>query len=225
MAMGERTPVAINDAAASARLAVGEALTNLAAAQIGDLGKVNLSANWMAAPAIAGDGADLYAAVQAVGMELCPALGITIPVGKDSMSMSTVWNDASTGEKKRITAPVSLIVSAFAPVADIRLTLTPQLQQLDDTVLLLIDLGRGKNRLGGSILAQTVSQMGEATPDVDTPKDLKNLWNAIQLLGRNGYINDYPTGRLLRDAKLYEIGAGTSEVRRMLIGRELFAKT
>ena len=212
MAMGERTPVAVNSAAASARLAVGEALTNLAAAQIGDLGKVNLSANWMAAPAIPGDGAELYAAVQAVGLELCPALGITIPVGKDSMSMNTVWNDAATGEKKRITAPVSLIVSAFAPVADIRLTLTPQLQRpalapgevgslraspaansstsplnIDrpqDTVLLLIDLGRGQNRLGGSILAQTVSQMGEATPDVDQPKDLKNFWNAIQLLGR-----------------------------------------
>jgi phosphoribosylformylglycinamidine synthase len=212
MAMGERTPVAVNNAAASARLAVGEALTNLVAAQIGDLGKVNLSANWMAAPAIPGDGADLYAAVQAVGMELCPALGITIPVGKDSMSMSTVWNDAATGEKKRITAPVSLIVSAFAPVADIRLTLTPQLrydspdvgaqsrcalpddpegrsksaplQEIGETVLLIIDLSRGKNRLGGSILAQTVSQMGEATPDVDNPKDLKNLWNAIQLLGR-----------------------------------------
>ena len=205
MAMGERTPVAVNNAAASARLAVGEALTNLAAAQIGDLGNVNLSANWMAAPAIPGDGADLYAAVQAVGMELCPALGITIPVGKDSMSMSTVWQDAVTSEKKRITAPVSLIVSAFAPVADIRLTLTPQLKNgagvspvglesaehgraaratSDDTILLLIDLGRGKNRLGGSILAQTVSQMGEATPAVDQPKDLKNFWNAIQLLGR-----------------------------------------
>jgi phosphoribosylformylglycinamidine synthase len=221
MAMGERTPVAVNHAAASARLAVGEALTNLAAAQIGDLGKVNLSANWMAAPAVPGDGADLYAAVQAVGLELCPALGITIPVGKDSMSMSTVWqekgNDAATGEKKRLTAPVSLIISAFAPVADIRLTLTPQLKydqpdsttetqraqsqtsaasdlralgasvvqnQIGDTVLLLIDLGRGKNRLGGSILAQTLSQMGEATPDVDNPKDLKNFWNAIQLLGR-----------------------------------------
>lgn len=184
MAMGERTPVAINNAAASARLAVGEALTNLAAAQIGDLGKVNLSANWMAAPAIAGDGADLYAAVQAVGMELCPALGITIPVGKDSMSMSTNWKDASSGESKRITAPVSLIVSAFAPVADIRRTLTPQLQAVEDSILLLIDLGRGQNRLGGSILAQVVSQMGEATPDVDDPKDLKDFWNAIQLLGR-----------------------------------------
>ncbi len=186
MAMGERTPVAVNNAAASARLAVGEALTNLAAAQIGDLGKVNLSANWMAAPAIAGDGADLYAAVQAVGLELCPALGITIPVGKDSMSMSTVWKEnGDAGEiQRRMTAPVSLIVSAFSPVADIRLTLTPQLQQIDDSVLLLVDLGRGKNRLGGSILAQVVSQMGEATPDVDRPADLKNFWKAIQLLGR-----------------------------------------
>ncbi len=183
MAMGERTPVALNNAAASARLAVGEALTNLAAAQIGDLGKVNLSANWMAAPAVPGDGADLYAAVQAVGMELCPALGITIPVGKDSMSMSTVWQDAG-GKEKRVTAPVSLIVSAFASVADIRLTLTPQLQQLDDTVLLLIDLGRGQNRLGGSILAQVVSQIGDAPPDVDSATDLKNFWQAIQQLGR-----------------------------------------
>ena len=182
MAMGERTPVAVNDAAASARLAVGEALTNLAAAQVGDIGKVNLSANWMAAPAVPGDGADLYAAVQAVGMDLCPALGITIPVGKDSMSMSTVWKDGA--ETKRITAPVSLIVSAFAAVTDIRLSLTPQLQSVPDTSLYLVDLGRGKNRLGGSILAQVVSQMGEATPDVDNPADLKNFWNAIQQLGR-----------------------------------------
>ncbi|WP_438482450.1 phosphoribosylformylglycinamidine synthase [Oleiharenicola lentus] len=205
MSMGERTPVAVNNAAASARLAVGEALTNLAAAQIGDLSKVNLSANWMAAPAVPGDAADLYAAVHAVGMELCPALGITIPVGKDSMSMSTVWKD---GEKsKRITAPISLIVSAFSAVTDIRQTLTPQLKRNDqlsavsdqsadtqlsslnaqpesESVLLLVDLGRGKNRLGGSILAQVVSQMGEATPDVDSATDLKNFWNVIQKLGR-----------------------------------------
>ncbi len=189
MAMGERTPVAVNNAAASARLAVGEALTNLAAAQVGDLGKVNLSANWMAAPAVPGDAADLYAAVQAVGMELCPALGITIPVGKDSMSMSTVWNDGPI--EKRVTAPISLIVSAFASVTDIRLTLTPQLQQVENSVLLFIDLGRGKNRLGGSILAQVVSQMGEATPDVDSAADLKNFWNAIQQLGRNGKLLAY----------------------------------
>jgi len=227
MAMGERTPVAVNNAAASARLAVGEALTNLAAAQIGDLGKVNLSANWMAAPAVPGDAADLYAAVQAVGMELCPALGITIPVGKDSMSMSTVWQD--DGQQKRVTAPVSLIVSAFASVADIRLSLTPQLHYdrklnaenaesaetsppsasatsaasapsafknrdsgfIGDTVLLLIDLGRGKNRLGGSILAQTVSQMGASTPDVDNAADLRNFWKVIQQLGRDGKILAY----------------------------------
>ncbi len=183
MAMGERTPVAVNNAAASARLAVGEALTNLAAAQVGDIGKVNLSANWMAAPAIPGDGADLYAAVRAVGMELCPALGITIPVGKDSMSMNTGWKDGASGETRRVTAPVSLIVSAFAAVSDIRLSLTPQLAAVDDSLLLLIDLGRGKNRLGGSILAQVVSQMGDATPDVDNATDLKNFWKVIQQLG------------------------------------------
>jgi len=218
MAMGERTPVAVNNAAASARLAVGEALTNLAAAQVGDLGKVNLSANWMAAPAVPGDAADLYAAVRAVGLELCPALGITIPVGKDSLSMSTVWRE--DGREKRVTAPVSLIVSAFAHCADVRLTLTPQLQRPalkpvevkglglsagrqdsaststlnlneEDTVLLLIDLGRGQNRLGGSILAQVVSQMGGATPDVDRAADLRNFWNAVQQLGREGRILAY----------------------------------
>jgi phosphoribosylformylglycinamidine synthase len=222
MAMGERTPVAVNNAAAAARLAVGEALTNLAAAQIGDLGKVNLSANWMAAPAVPGDAEDLYAAVQAVGMELCPALGITIPVGKDSMSMSTVWQDGD--QQKRITAPVSLIVSAFAACADVRLTLTPQLlggtgvppvslantdhgrdarATIEDTILLLIDLGRGKNRLGGSILAQVVSQMGEETPDVDSAADLKNFWNAIQQLGRERKLlayHDRSDGGLLATA-------------------------
>ncbi len=236
MAMGERTPVAVNNAAASARLAVGEALTNLAAAQVGDLGKVKLSANWMAAPAVPGDAADLYAAVQAVGLELCPALGITIPVGKDSMSMSTVWQD---GDKaKRITAPISLIVSAFSPVTDIRQTLTPQLKynrslnaesaeglekkpaslsassvpsalntqpdaSVDDSVLLLIDLGRGQNRLGGSILAQVVSQMGAATPDVDRAKDLKHFWQAIQKLGREQKLlayHDRSDGGLLATA-------------------------
>ena len=241
MAMGERTPVAVNNAAASARLAVGEALTNLAAAQIGDLGKVNLSANWMAAPAVPGDAADLYAAVQAVGMDLCPALGITIPVGKDSMSMSTVWQEkGQDGDRqKRVTAPTSLIVSAFAAVADIRLTLTPQLkydsfsqektearsgssvsdplsvpsvtscenksvsEPIGDTVLLLIDLGRGKNRLGGSILAQVVSQTGTDAPDVDDPGELKAFWNAIQQLGRERKLlayHDRSDGGLLATA-------------------------
>jgi phosphoribosylformylglycinamidine synthase len=181
MAMGERTPVAVNHAAASARLAVGEALTNLAAAQIGALGRVNLSANWMAAPAVTGDGADLYAAVKAVGMDLCPALGITIPVGKDSMSMSTVWK--RDGKQQQVTAPVSLIVSAFAPVTDIRLTLTPQLARESDTALLLIDLGAGKNRLGGSILAQVFSQTGATPADVDDAATLKAFFEAIQELG------------------------------------------
>jgi len=189
MAMGERTPVAVNDAAASARLAVGEALTNLAAAQIGDIGKVNLSANWMAAPAIPGDAADLYAAVKAVGMELCPALGITIPVGKDSMSMNTAWQQ--NGEAKQVTAPVSLVVSAFASVSDIRQSLTPQLIQDQETSLLLIDLGRGKNRLGGSILGQTVNQAGETPADVDSAEDLKNFWNVIQRLGADGRLLAY----------------------------------
>jgi phosphoribosylformylglycinamidine synthase len=206
MAMGERTPVAVNHAAASARLAVGEALTNLVAAQIGDLGKVNLSANWMAAPAVPGDAADLYAAVHAVGMELCPALGITIPVGKDSMSMSTVWSDPATRQQKRVTAPISLIVSAFAAVADVRKTLTPQLQTdpaLGETTLLLIDLGRGQNRLGGSILAQVVSQMGTEPPDVDHAADLKGFWNAVQQLGHDGKLlayHDRADGGLLATA-------------------------
>jgi phosphoribosylformylglycinamidine synthase len=225
MAIGERTPVAVNDAAASARLAVGEALTNLAAAQIGGLGKVALSANWMAAPALPGDGADLYAAVEAVGMQLCPALGIAIPVGKDSMSMSTVWTDPATGARRRVAAPVSLVVSAFAPCADIRATLTPQLRWgradclapadaaplppeaaapgVSSTLLLLADLGRGKNRLGGSILAQTLSQTGDTPPDVDDPADLKGFWNAVQQLGREGKIlayHDRSDGGLLATA-------------------------
>ncbi|MEY4688205.1 MAG: phosphoribosylformylglycinamidine synthase [Verrucomicrobiota bacterium] len=189
MAMGERTPVALNDAAASARLAVGEALTNLAAAQVGNIGRVNLSANWMAAPAVPGEGADLFAAVQAVGMELCPALGITIPVGKDSMSMSTVWQQ--DGATRRMTAPVSLIVSAFAPVTDVRLTLTPQLRQEPGTVLLLADLGQARNRLGGSILAQVYSQLGDAPPDVDSAADLRAFWDAIQELGAAGRLLAY----------------------------------
>ncbi len=190
MAVGERTPTAIHDAAASARLAVGEALTNLAAAFIPDLGRVNLSANWMAAPALPGEGAALYAAVRAVGLELCPALGITIPVGKDSMSMSTVWRDGD--RTRRMTAPVSLIVSAFAACADVRRSLTPQLRtDAGDTALLLIDLGRGRNRLGGSILAQVMGQTGRTAPDLDHPGDLKAFWAAIQQLNQEDRLLAY----------------------------------
>ena len=201
MSVGERTPTAVNSAAASARLAVGEALTNLAAAQVGPLTEVNLSANWMAAPSVPGDAADLYEAVKAVGMELCPELGVTIPVGKDSMSMSTVWKDGE--EEKRVTAPISLIISAFARCEDIRLSLTPQLIQDSDTCLILIDLGRGKNRLGSSILAQTLSQMGQETPDVDSAADLNGFWNAIQQLGKEQKLlayHDRSDGGLLATA-------------------------
>lgn len=189
MSMGERTPLAIISAAASARMAVGEALTNISAAQIGDIGCINLSANWMAAPQYSGDGAALYEAVKAVGMDLCPKLGITIPVGKDSMSMSTVWKD-QTGEK-RVTAPISLIISAFASVKDIRRTLTPQLQQVQDSAILLIDLGRGKNRMGASILGQCYSQMGSTAPDVDDASDLKNFYELMQSLGAQKRILAY----------------------------------
>ena len=153
MAMGERTPVAVLDAPASGRLAVAEAITNILAADIDSLAQVRLSANWMAACGEPGEDAALYATVRAVGKELCPALGIAIPVGKDSLSMKTAWRE---GELDRsVVAPVSLIVSAFAPVADVRRTLTPALQ-LDErpTSLWLIDLAVGKNRLGGSALAQ-----------------------------------------------------------------------
>ena len=189
MSMGERTPVAILDAAASARLAVGEAITNISAAQIGEIGHINLSANWMAAPNYEGDGAALYEAVKAVGMDLCPKLGITIPVGKDSMSMSTVWQDGAT--QKRVTAPVSLIISGFASVLDIRKTLTPQLKLVHDSMLLLVDLGHCKDRLGGSILAQCYEQMGAVAPDVDSAAELKGFFEAMQILGRENKVLAY----------------------------------
>ena len=189
MSMGERTPLAVLNPAASARMAVGEAITNIAASQIGDIGRIHLSANWMGAPNYPGDGVALYEAVKAIGMDLCPELGITIPVGKDSMSMSTVWQ--ADGVEKRVTAPVSLIISGFATVEDIRLTLTPQLQQIQDSALILVDLGRGKNRLGGSILAQCFGQMGDEAPDVDSAQDLKNFFAVIQQLNSDRRILAY----------------------------------
>jgi phosphoribosylformylglycinamidine synthase len=183
MAMGERTPVAVIDAPAAARLAVGEAITNLLAADIRSLEDVKLSANWMAACGAPGEDAKLYDSVKAVGMELCPALGISIPVGKDSLSMATAWQDEN--ESKKVIAPVSLIISAFASVQDVRKTLTPLLKlnlpngELLDTELILIDLGRGKNRIAGSILAQVLNQSGKSAPNLDHPEDLKNLAAAI----------------------------------------------
>jgi len=190
MSMGERTPLAALDAPASGRMAVAEAITNLLAAPI-ELPRVKLSANWMAACGEAGEDAALYETVKAVGMDLCPALGISIPVGKDSLSMRTQWKDES-GQAKKVTSPVSLIVSAFASLADVRGTLTPQLDaSVDDSTLVLIDLGKGQNRMGGSILAQVLNQVGDSVPDVDDAQDLKNLVNAVNALRAQGKILAY----------------------------------
>ena len=190
MAMGERTPLAVIDAPASGRMAVGEAITNIAAAAIEDISDIKLSANWMAACGQPGQDAALFDTVKAVGMELCPALGISIPVGKDSLSMRTTWKDGE--QDKSVIAPVSLIVSSFAPVSDVRLSLTPQLQTDEgDTALILIDLGRGKNRMGGSVLAQVMQQVGNEVPDVDSAEDLKGFFNAIQQLNREGRLLAY----------------------------------
>ena len=189
MSIGERTPLAVSNAAASGRMAVGEAITNLLAAPI-ELARVKLSANWMAACGEPGQDAALYETVKAVGMELCPALGISIPVGKDSLSMRTSWSEAGTAHK--VTSPVSLIVSAFATLADVRGTLTPQLNALEaDTTLMLIDLGKGRMRMGGSILTQTLALSGGATPDLDDAADLKNLVAAINTLRGQGKLMAY----------------------------------
>ncbi|MDR0532325.1 MAG: phosphoribosylformylglycinamidine synthase [Verrucomicrobiales bacterium] len=190
MCMAERSPLAVINAPASGRMAIGEAITNIAAAPIESLGKLKLSANWMAACGIAGEDARLFDTVKAVGMEFCPALGISIPVGKDSCSMNTKWQDAN-GDTKQVTAPVSLIISAFAPVTDIRKHVTPQLQRDPNSELLFIDLAHGKQRLGGSIFAQVTQQIGNETPDADSAEDLKNFFAAIQTLIAEGKILAY----------------------------------
>jgi phosphoribosylformylglycinamidine synthase len=190
MALGERTPVAVLDAPASARMAVAEAITNLACAPIEHLGKIKLSANWMAAASYPGEDAKLYDAVKAVGKELCPALGIAIPVGKDSMSMRTVWSEA--GVEKSVVAPLSLIVTGFAPVTDVRKVLTPELHpERDDARLLLVDLGAGRHRLGASALCQVYGAVGETPPDVDDPARLKGFFSAVQALNAAGLIDAY----------------------------------
>ncbi|SFH87175.1 phosphoribosylformylglycinamidine synthase [Pseudomonas guineae] len=190
MAMGERTPLALLDAAASGRMAIGETLTNLAASRINAISDIKLSANWMSAAGHPGEDARLYDTVKAVGMELCPELGITIPVGKDSMSMKTQWRDE--GADKSVTSPLSLVVTGFAPVSDIRKTLTPQLRMdKGETDLILIDLGRGQNRMGASILTQVYSKLGRQTPDVDDAEDLKAFFAVIQGLNADGHILAY----------------------------------
>ncbi len=188
MSIGERAPIAIVSPAASARMAVAESLTNMAAAYVPDMGRVNLSANWMASPNYEGDGADLYAAVKAIGMELCPELGITIPVGKDSMSMSTVWEESNG--KHTVTAPISLVITAFAHCGDVRKTLTPQLLPVNSR-LFLIDLARGKNRMGASIAAQVFNKIGSVAPDVESAKELRTFFETIQKLNVKGAISAY----------------------------------
>ena len=189
MSMGERTPLASVNAAASGRMAVAEAITNLLAAPI-ELDRVKLSANWMAACGEPGEDAALYETVKAVGLELCPALGISIPVGKDSLSMKTQWS--VEGQTRKVTSPVSLIVSAFASLQDVRGTLTPQLNAtLDDTSLILIDLSNGQSRMGGSILSQVLQQSGDHVPDLETPANLINLVKVINSLRSQGKLLAY----------------------------------
>ena len=190
MAMGERTPLAVIDAPAAGRMAVGETITNLAAANIGAISNIQMSANWMAACRHLEEDEKLFDTVKAVGMDLCPALGITIPVGKDSLSMHTHWQDGD--DNKSVTSPLSLIMTGFAPVKEARKTLTPQLQtNQGETELLLIDLGKGQNRLGGSCLAQVYNQVGNQVPDVDEAKDLIAFFNVIQSLNESGWLLAY----------------------------------
>ena len=183
MSMGERTPLALLDAPASARMAIGESITNIAGTYIGELNKVRLSANWMCATGHEGEDEKLYRAVEAVGMEMCPELDITVPVGKDSMSMRTAWTETNAkGETqdRAVTAPTSLIISAFAPVIDVRKTLTPQIDASVDSKLWLIDLSAGKNRLGGSILGQVYSRLEGECPNVDSASNLGDFFKAMQ---------------------------------------------
>ncbi|GAC1628770.1 MAG: phosphoribosylformylglycinamidine synthase [Nevskia sp.] len=190
MAMGERPVLALLDAAASARMAVAEAITNIAAANIAKLADVRLSANWMAACGQGDEDARLFDAVQAIGAELCPALGIAIPVGKDSLSMKSVWTGDDAAPRTQ-TSPLSLVVTAFAPVADVRRSLTPQWAAEAATRLVLIDLGNGRNRLGGSALAQVFGEVGEAAPDLDQPQQLKAAFALLQRLNREDRVLAY----------------------------------
>ncbi|MFT5259914.1 MAG: phosphoribosylformylglycinamidine synthase [Saprospiraceae bacterium] len=193
MSIGERTPLALINAAASGRMAIGEALTNISAASISNISDIKLSANWMVPAGEPGEDANLYDTVHAIAMVLCPALGISIPVGKDSMSMQTVWGDKG---QHKVVSPLSLVVSAFAPVEDARRTLTPQLNtslntDKGDKPLWLIDLGAGQNRLGGSVYAQIHSQMGDQCPDVDSAAQLKGFFNFIQSASQQGWLLAY----------------------------------
>ncbi|WP_373018885.1 phosphoribosylformylglycinamidine synthase [Thiomicrorhabdus sp.] len=190
MASGERPPVALINPKASARLSIAEAITNIACAKISKMSDIKISANWMAAAGHPGEDSALYDAVEAVGLELCPELGIAVPVGKDSMSMKTVWNDGD--ENKAVISPVSLNITTFAPVEDVRKTVTPQLRtDLGDTELLVVDLGKGQNRIGASCLAQVYNQVGDVSADLDNAEDLLNLFNATQAMLADGLMLAY----------------------------------
>lgn len=195
MAMGEKPTLALISPEASARMAVAESLMNIAAAYLlGGLGRIRLSANWMSAASHPGEGAALYAAVEAIGMELCPKLGISIPVGKDSMSMKMSWTDPETGGSKAVTAPLSLIITAFAPVADIRQTWTPMLrrpEEVGETVLLMVDLAEGKKAMGGSALAQVFGLVGNESPDLRHVQLLSDYFDAIEQLHESGIVLAY----------------------------------
>ncbi len=191
MAIGERTPLALLDGPASARMAIIEAITNIMAAPIEKLSDIKLSANWMAPSGHAGEDAKLYDTVRAVGLELCPQLGLAVPVGKDSMSMKTIWSENTAegeAEKCSVTAPLSLIISAFAPVSDVRKTLTPQLDTQTKSILLLIDLSGGKQRLGGSALAQTCGKIGRRSPDLEDVETFIKFFNVFQHLNKQGLL-------------------------------------
>ena len=214
MSIGERTPIALVDAPASGRMAVGEAITNLAAAPVASLGQVKLSGNWMAAAGHPGEDAALFDTVHAVAMALCPALGLSIPVGKDSLSMRTVWREpGAEGAERAVTSPVSLVISAFAPVVDVRPASTPQLRtDAGATCLLLADLGRGRARLGGSALAQVHSQFGDVVPDLDCAQDLAGFFDAVQSLRRDGLLlayHDRSDGGLLATVAEMMFAGGT----------------
>ncbi len=189
MAMGERTPLAVMNAAASARMAVAEAITNIAAARIENISHIKLSANWMAAVDVPGEDAALFDAVKSIGMELCPALGIAIPVGKDSMSMRTTWGEGK--DRKSVHAPVSLIISAFANVASVKKTLTPMLRTEGENVLLLVDIANGKQRLGGSIFEQVQGELSSDVPDCDSADALKIFFAGIQTLNEEALLLAY----------------------------------
>ena len=189
MSIGERTPLALINSAAAARMSVGESLTNLMSVYVEDISHINLSANWMCASGFPGEDAKLYAAVKAIGMELCPDLGLTIPVGKDSMSMTSRWYEEN--EEKSVTAPLSLIISAFSKIPDARIQITPLLDTSIESELFLIDLGLGKNRMGGSCLAQVFNHIGNLTPDLDNPKLFVNFFSLINQLNKESLINAY----------------------------------